>query len=59
MTHLLPVAESDIQKLGYGVAFPAQRILDLLNLARGKKSDNDAAFAIEFVEDGNAIRILT
>jgi len=59
VTHLLPVSESDIQKLGYGLAFPAQRILDLLNLARGKKRDNDAAFAIKFVEQGNAVKILT
>jgi serine protease Do len=59
VTHLLRVSESDIQKLGYGLAFPAQRILDLLNLARGKESDNDAAFAIKFVKHGNAVKILT
>lgn len=59
VTHLLPVSESDIQKLGYGIAFPAQRILDLVNLALGKESDKDTAFAIEFVKDGNAVRILT
>lgn len=59
VTHLLTVSESDIQKLGYGLAFPAQRILDLLNGACGKESDNDAAFAIKFVEHGNAVKILT
>jgi serine protease Do len=59
VTNLLTVSESDIQKLGYGVGFPAQRILDLVNLARGKENDNDAAFGIKFVKHGNATKILT
>jgi len=59
VTHLLKVSESDIQRLGYGLAFPAQRILDLLNLARGKGNDHDAAFDIKFVQHGNAVKILT
>lgn len=51
-------ADRDVRKLGYGLATPAQSILDLRNLARGREVNDKQLLPVKFKNIENGISIL-
>lgn len=49
--------DRDVRKLGYGLATPAQSILDLRNLARGRKDQEKEMLSLPFKHDNGAVFI--
>jgi serine protease Do len=51
-------SDRDVRKLGYGLATPAQSILDLRNLARGRDVNDKQLLPVKFKNSEDAISIL-
>jgi serine protease Do len=53
----LAEGDRDVRKLGYGLATPAQSILDLRNLARGRAVNDKELLPLSFTQDNGVISI--